>query len=80
MDKEIVVLYFWSRWQPRQTRLASSHNHIQITTKIQNHHHSGMSEITLNGSLTTIELKKQHPSRLVGGMQMWNGLVQHPHG
>ena len=37
-----------------------------------------MSEIKLNGSLTTMELKKPHPSRLVGGAQVQNGLVFHP--
>ena len=35
--------------------------------------------IELNGSLTTKKLKKPHPSRMVGGAQMWNGLVPHPH-
>ena len=34
----------------------------------------------MNGSLTTTELKKPYPSRLVGGAQTWNGLVQHPRG
>ena len=42
-------------------------------------HPSEPSEIKLNGSLTTTELKKPHPSRLVGGVQTWNGLVPHPH-
>ena len=37
-----------------------------------------MSEIELNGSLTTTELKKLHPFRLVGGVETWNGLVPHP--
>ena len=37
-----------------------------------------MTEIELNGSLTTTELKKPHPSRLVGGTQMQNWLVQYP--
>ena len=32
----------------------------------------------LNGSLTTTGLKKPHPSRLVGGVQTWNGLVPCP--
>ena len=62
-----------------QTWLASSHNYIKITTKIQNNHHSEPSEIELNGSLTTMELKKPHPSRLVGGAPIWNGLFPHPH-
>ena len=56
--------------------LPSSHN-IKSTTKIQNHHHSGLAEIELNGSLTTTELKKPHPCRLVGEVQTWNGLVAH---
>ena len=47
----------------------------RITTKIQNNHHSEPSEIELNGSLTTIELKKPHPSKLVEGAQMQNRLV-----
>ena len=33
----------------------------------------------LNGSLTTTELQKPHPSRLVGGAQTQNRLVPHPH-
>ena len=37
-----------------------------------------MSEIELNGSLTTTELKKPHPSRLVGGVQKQKGLVSLP--
>ena len=28
-------------------------------------------------SLTTMELKKPHPSKLVGGVEVWNGLVPH---
>ena len=32
----------------------------------------------MNGSLTTAELKKPHPSRLVEGAEMRNGLVPHP--
>ena len=59
--------------------VTSSHNHIKITTKIWNNHHSEPLEIKLNGSLTTIELKKPHPSKLVGGVQMQNGLVPHSH-
>ena len=27
----------------------------------------------------TMELKKPHPSRLVGMAETWNGLVPHPH-
>ena len=29
--------------------------------------------------LTTTKLKKPHPFRLVGWVQMWSGLVSHPH-
>ena len=70
-----VKQIFRSRWQCRQTWLTSSHNHIKITPKIQNNHHSEPSDIKLNGSLTTTELKKPHPSRLVGGVETQNGLV-----
>ena len=35
-------------------QLASLHNHINMTTKLQNNHHS---EIELNGSPTVTELK-----------------------
>ena len=68
---------FPSRWQHRQTQLASLHNHIRITTKIQNNHHSEESETELKGSLTTTELKKPHPSRLAGEAQTLDGLVPH---
>ena len=34
----------------------------------------------LNGRLTTTELKKPHPSTLVGGAQTQNGLVPHSGG
>ena len=33
----------------------------------------------MKGSVTTIELKKSHPSGLVGGTQTQNGLVPFPH-
>ena len=49
--------------------LTSSHNHNKITIKIYNNHHSEPSEIKLNGSLITTELKKPHPSRLLGGAE-----------
>ena len=68
---------FWSRWRHRQTWLASLHNHNKITTKMYNNHHSEPSEIELNGSQRTTELKKPHPSRLIGGAKMPNGLVPH---
>ena len=58
--------------------LASSHNHFKITTKIENNHHSELSEIELNMSLITMELKKPHPSRLLGGAQTRNRLVPQP--
>ena len=69
---------FQSTWQCRQTWLTFSHNHINITTKIQNNHHSEPSEIELNGSLANMELKKPNPSTLVGGAQTRNRLVPHP--
>ena len=46
---------------------------------MKNNHHLEMSEIKLNESLTTTELKKPHPSRLIGGAQMWNEMVPHRH-
>ena len=55
------------------------HNQIKITTKLQNNHHLEPSETELNGSLTTMELKKPHPSRVVGGAQVRNGPIPHPH-
>nr|KAF6471624.1 hypothetical protein HJG59_011003 [Molossus molossus] len=39
--------------------IASSHNHIKVTTKLHNNHHSKLPEIELSGSPTTAELKKQ---------------------
>ena len=33
----------------------------------------------MDGSLTTMELKKPHPSRLAGGVQTRKGLFPHPH-
>ena len=76
--KQIIknfFVFFPSRWQRRQTRLASSHNHNKITSKIWNHHCSEWTEIKLNGSLATTELKKPHPPRLVGEAQVRKGLV-----
>ena len=52
-------------------------HHIKITTKLQKNHHSEPSEIELNGSLTTMELQKPHPSTLVGGAQTRYSLVPH---
>ena len=68
---------FWSRWQRSRHGSPSLHNHIKITTEIQNNHHSELSEIKLNGSPTTTELQKPCPSRLVGGMRTQNRLVPH---
>ena len=65
------------RWH-RRTWLTSLYNHIKITSEISNSHHSELSEIKLNGSLTITELKKPHPSRLVRSMDTWNRLVPHP--
>ena len=62
----------------KQTMLTSLLNHIKVATKIQKNHQSEPSEIELNDSLTTMELKKPYPSRLGGGVEMWNGLVPHP--
>ena len=50
---------------------------LQLYNKIQNNHHSEPSESELNGGLTTPELNKPHHSRLVRGVEMWNGLVPH---
>ena len=66
---------FQSRWWFRQRWLAFSYNHIKITTKMWNNHHSEALGIKLDGSLTTKELKESHPSRLVGGAETWKGLV-----
>ena len=52
---------------------------IVNTVAVENNHHSKLSEIKLNGSLTTMELKKPYPSRLVGGVQMQNRPVPQPH-
>ena len=59
--------------------LKSSHNHLKITTKLQNNHHSKLSRIELNGRPTTMELKKLHPSRLLGDMETWNGVIPNLH-
>lgn len=56
------------------------HNHIKITTKLLNNHHSEPSKIELNGYLTITDLKKPHPFRLVGGADTWNELVLYPRG
>ena len=73
------IYNFLSRWWCRQVWLASSHNLNKITTKIQNNHCSELTEIKLNGNLTTMELKKPHPTRLVGRVKLRNWLVPHPH-
>ena len=70
-----IILDFRSRWWHRQTWLTSLHNNVKITTKIQNSHHSELSEVELSRNLTTMELKKSHPSRLVESIQIGNGLV-----
>ena len=69
---------FQSRRRHMQTWLVSLHNHIKITTKTYNNYHWFLSEIELNRSLTTTELRKPHPSRLIGGVQTWNRLVPYP--
>ena len=57
-------------------------NHISdkrlISKPYQGHIQSELSEIELNGSLTPMELKKPHPSRLTGGEETWNEWVPHP--
>ena len=61
--------------------LVSSHNHSNITGKLQNKYHSEPSEMELYGSPRTKELKKPHSSRWVGGMEgveTKNGLVPNP--
>ena len=58
--------------------LTSSHNHNKITIKIYNNHHSEPSEIKLNGSLITTELKKPHESRLVSRAELERD-DSHPH-
>ena len=65
-DKERTIVRnglgdFCSRRRHRQTRLGSWHSHIQITTKIQNHHHPEPADFKLNGSPTMTELKKPRP-------------------
>ena len=64
VNYEIVkgICDFQSRQRCRETRLTSSHNLIKITTKLENNHFPEPSEIELNGSLTTTELKKPHLS------------------
>ena len=42
----------------------------KITTKLQNNYHPNHQKIKLYGSPTTKELKKSHPSRWVGGVEM----------
>ena len=68
---------FWTRWQRRQTWLTSLHGHIKITTKIKNSHHSELSEIKLNRSLTTTELNKPHPFSRRGTDMEWVGPSPH---
>ena len=53
-------------------------HHIEITTTLQNNCHSDPSAIELSGILASTELKKPHPSRLVGGAGLWKGTVPHP--
>ena len=77
-QKKWLDLYSQPRWRRRQTQLAPSHSHNKITTKTQNNHCSEPAEVELNGILTATELKKPHPSRLVGGAQTRNRLVPHP--
>ena len=48
------------------------------TTKSQLKYRTTLTETELNGSLTTMELKEPHPSRLGGGAQTQNRLVPDP--
>ena len=41
----------------------------QNATQLENNHHSEPSEIKFNGSVTTMQLKKPHPSRLARGVE-----------
>ena len=60
-------------WISGQDGDVGKHSSPPCTTtsklQLQNNHHSELSEIKLNGSLT-MELKKLHPSRLVGDTEM----------
>lgn len=47
--------------------LASSHNSIKITTKLQNNHYSESPEIKLSESPTTPKLKKKPHQEWRGG-------------
>ena len=64
---------FQSRWHCRQIWLTTSHYHIKITIKIQNSCHSDLLEIELNGSLTTIELRKHLHPHWQGGCRCRTG-------
>ena len=54
------------------------HQNYNESINHQNNHHSEPSEIDLNWRLTTMEFKKPHSLRLVGGAKTWNRLVSHP--
>ena len=55
----MVISDSQERWQYINTVFARSHNHIKITTKRQNNHHSEPPEIWLNVSPRTKRLKKK---------------------
>ena len=49
---------FWLKVLQVKMVLKSSHNHIRVTTKLQNNHYSEPPEIQLNKRLTTKDMKK----------------------
>ena len=51
------------------THCASSHNQNKDNNQFKNKKQPELTEIKLNGSLTTKELKKKHSSRPVGGAE-----------
>ena len=55
--------------------LISSQNHIKITTKLQNNHHSKLPERKSCNS----KYREKGTLRLVREAEMWNRLVPHPH-
>ena len=70
-----------SSWTSGQDGSIGRHGLPLCTTtmKLQLKHGTTITQnLQLDGILTTTELKKPHPSRLVGGAQMCSGLVPHP--
>lgn len=52
---------FRSRWRSRSMLPCPSHDHIKITTKLQNNHHLELLEVWLNESHTTGDIHKRLP-------------------